>query len=135
MKTIKVVMCKPEKKAYITEISTSLESMQKTVGGLIEFYYLADDIFIVCNDSAKIEHLPASRVIRDSTGKIIEIINGNFFIAKEDLSDDENSDGFLSLSDEEASYYLEKYLYPDDVFLIGGEIVAIPYYGAEEGDK
>lgn len=132
---IKVVMCKPNRKAYITEIDTSLESLQGIVGGLIEFYYLTKDIFLICNDAAKIIGLPSNRVIRDDKGSIIEIINGTFFIAKDDNSDDEESDGFASLSDEEAKEYLEKYLYPDDIFIIGKEVMAFPYYEAEDGDK
>ena len=72
-----------------------------------------------------------NRAIRDEQGSIIEVINGTFFIAKD--NDDEDSDGFESLTDEEAEYYLKKYMYPDDIFLVGNEIVAIPFFEAEEG--
>ena len=130
---INVVMCKPNRKAYITEINTSLESMQQIVGGLIEPYYLTKDVFLICNDEGKIAHFPTNRVIRDENNQIIEIINGTFFIAKDDGDENEESDGFTSLSDEEAKYYLEKYLYPDDIFLLGKEVIAFPYYEAEDG--
>jgi len=132
---IKVVMCQPGKKAFITNINTSLESLQSTVGGLIEPYYLDENIVLWCNDEGKIRNLPLNRAILDEEGKIIEVIAGTFFIAKDDGSEDEDSDGFTDLSDDEANQYLERYLYPDDIFFVGNEIIAIPYYGAEEGGQ
>ncbi|MBR3584900.1 MAG: DUF3846 domain-containing protein, partial [Oscillospiraceae bacterium] len=59
--TIKVVMCEPGKKAYITDISNDLQKMQKTVGGLIELYYLTEDVFLVCNDEHKINGMQMNR--------------------------------------------------------------------------
>ena len=129
MKTIKAIICEPGKKAYVKEISTDLKALQGIVGGLIEFFYLSDHVFLVCNDEGKIINLPMNRVIRDEQGSIIEVINGTFFIAKD--NEDEDSDGFESLTTEEVEFYLKKYLYPDDIFLVGNQIMAFPYYEAE----
>lgn len=124
-KTIKVVMCEPDKAAYITDISNDLQKMQKTVGGLIELYYLTEEVFLVCNDEHKINGMKMNRSITNEDGNVIEFICGPFFIAK----DDPDGEGDIcSLSWEEAERYREKYLFPEDIFLVGSQIMAFPYY-------
>ena len=123
--TIKVVMCEPGKKAYITDISNDLQKMQKTVGGLIELYYLTEDVFLVCNDEHKINGMQMNRTITNEEGNVIEFICGPFFIAKDDP---EGEGEICSLSWEEAEHYREKYLFPEDIFLVGSQIMAFPYY-------
>ena len=52
---INVVLCEPGKKARVTTIMNSLESLQKMVGGYIEAVYPFDDpVAIVCNEEGKI---------------------------------------------------------------------------------
>ena len=124
-KTIRVVMCEPGKRACTKEINTDLHSMQEIVGGFIELYYLTEDVFLVCNDEHKINGMQMNRTITNEEGKIVEVICGPFFIAK----DDPDGEGEIcSLSWEEAEHYRKKYLFPEDIFLVGSQIMAFPYY-------
>ena len=124
-KTIRVVMCEPGKRACTKEINTDLRSMQEIVGGFIELYYLTEDVFLVCNDEHKINGMKTNRSITNEEGSIIEFICGPFFIAK----DDPDGEGEIcSLSWEEAEHYREKYLFPEDIFLVGSQIMAFPCY-------
>ena len=50
---IRAIMLEPGKCAYETRINTDLNSLQRTVGGLIEVLYLDDDTILVCNDEGK----------------------------------------------------------------------------------
>ena len=43
---MKVVMVEPNKPAYITEIGSDLASMQKAVGGLIEYRYFREEAIL-----------------------------------------------------------------------------------------
>lgn len=128
-KKITAVICKPGKYAYKAEIGTDLNSLQSIVGGFIEFYSLTDRISLICNEEGKLIGLPLNRAIRDEDGRIIEVIAGSFIIVKEIewTEDDIDDDGLTSLSDEEVQMYLEKFHNPDDVFIVGHEIIAIPY--------
>ena len=58
---IKVVLLEPDKEAQITEIETTLESMQHLVGdGFIEaFYPFEEEVCIVCNDEGENQWLAA----------------------------------------------------------------------------
>jgi len=119
-----VIVCPVGKKAYVANIDTSLESLQSMVQGLIEFYYLDDEHFLVCNEEGKLIGLPLNRcIIDDTTMDTVEVIAGNFIIAK--CSDD--GDGFEDLTEEEIDYYMERFLYPEDIFRVGRDIVGIPY--------
>ena len=122
---IRTVVCEPGKRAYISEIGSDLHSMQKVVGGLIEIYYLSEDVFLVCNDEGKINGMKANRTIRNEEGVIVDIICGPFFIAKDDP---EGEGEICSLSEEEAERYKERFFYPEDIFLVGDEIISFPYY-------
>ncbi len=124
-KTIRVVMCEPGKRACTKEINTDLRSMQEVIGGGIELYFLTDDIFLVCNDEGKINGMPMNRTIANENGEIVDFVCGPFFIAK----DDPDGEGEIcSLSWEEAEHYRQKYLFPEDIFLVGSQIMAFPYY-------
>ena len=126
--TIRVVMCEPGKKACITTIHKDLRSMQNIVGGLIEIYYLTENIFLVCNDEGKVNGMQGNRSVKDENGNIVEYICGPFFIAK-DAPDAEN--GICGLSYEEAVHYEQQYLFPEDIFLVGNRVMAFPYYFAD----
>ena len=48
---MKVIMVEPLKPAYVAEIGTDLESMQKAVGGDIETVYpYTDPLVLVCDE-------------------------------------------------------------------------------------
>ena len=120
---IRVVLVEPGKLARIAEVGTTLDAMQRTVGGDIEAYYpFEEQVCIVCNEEGKINGLPLNRAIRDAdTGDIADIIAGTFFIC------DCSGESFGSLSQEQQKRYLEKYRLPERFFRIGENIEAVPY--------
>ena len=94
--TMQVVLVKPNKKAEIAEINTSLKEMQKIVGGNIEAMYpYEEEVAIVCNEEGKICALPLNRAVYSDEKEMIDIIAGNFFICG--LCEDD----FCSLNDEQ----------------------------------
>lgn len=61
---MKVVMVEPGQYAYITEIGSGLDSLQKAVGGLIDCAYpWKDKACIVCNDEGLINGMPMNRTV------------------------------------------------------------------------
>lgn len=58
MKKIKVFIKRPGAVPYSTNISNSLENLQKTVGGYIETATVAEDFTIICNEEGLINDLP-----------------------------------------------------------------------------
>lgn len=56
---IKVMICRAGAKAELAEIENSLQSMEKTVGGLIDPVLLdTNNILLICNEEALIRKLP-----------------------------------------------------------------------------
>ena len=121
--TIQVVLVEPGKLARIAEVGTTLEAMQRTVGGSIEAYYpFEEQVCIVCNDEGKINGLPLNRAIRDEdTHEIVDAIAGTFFIC------DCRKESFSSLSKEQQNRYLEKYRFPERFFRTRDGIESVPY--------
>ena len=63
---ITVIMCEPDKKAYVTEIGNELSDLQAAVDGCIEaFYPFESEECIVCNDEGKINGMELNRAIRE----------------------------------------------------------------------
>ena len=59
-----VVLLEPGKMARVATIDSSLEGMQKVVGGLIEpFYPWEEQVCIICNEEGKINGMPLNRAI------------------------------------------------------------------------
>ena len=121
--TIQVVLVEPGKLARIAEVGTTLDAMQRTVGGDIEAYYpFEEQVCIVCNEEGKINGLPLNRAIRDEdTGDIADIIAGTFFIC------DCSGESFGSLSQEQQKWYLEKYRLPERFFRSRDGIGSVPF--------
>ena len=121
--TIQVVLVEPGKLARIAEIGTTLDAMQRTVGGSIEAYYpFEEQVCIVCNDEGKINGLPLNRAIRDAeTHEIVDAIAGTFFIC------DCNGKSLDSFSKEQQKRYLEKYRFPERFFRTRDGIESVPY--------
>ena len=70
----------PGQYARMTTIGSSLEDMQKVVGGYIqEAPFFRDPVTLVCNEGQNFG-LPLNRAIRDDDGKIIDVVAGTFFI-------------------------------------------------------
>lgn len=56
---IKVFIKRPDaEKWYCTNISNTLENLQKTVGGDIETYSICTDMVIICNEEGRLRELP-----------------------------------------------------------------------------
>ena len=121
--TIRVVLVESGKLARIAEIGTTLDAMQRTVGGDIEAYYpFEEQVCIVCNEEGKINGHPLNRAIRDAdTGDIADIIAGTFFIC------DCSGESFGSLSTEQQKRYLEKYRLPERFFRSRDGIGSVPF--------
>lgn len=121
--TIQVVLVEPGKLARIAEVGTTLDAMQRTVGGDIEAYYpFEEQVCIVCNEEGKINGLPLNRAIRDAdTGDMADIIAGTFFIC------DCSGESFGNLSTEQQKCYLEKYRFPERFFRTRDGIESVPY--------
>ena len=121
--TIQVVLVEPGKLARIAEVGTSLDAMQRTVGGDIEACYpFEEQVCIVCNDEGKINGLPLNRAIRDEeTHEIVDAIAGTFFIC------DCSGESLGSLSNEQQKRYLEKYRLPERFFRTRDGIESVPY--------
>lgn len=105
---IKVIVCQPHNKAFITTLSNTLEAKQKVVEGWIEAIYPWEDkVALVCNEEGKYNGSELNRALYDEDGNMIDIIAGTFFICG--LTDED----FGSLSDELAEKYMKKFLYPE----------------------
>ena len=91
-----VLLVKANQRPQEVTITDSLESEQKLVGGMIELYMpFDDDAAIICNEEGKLIGLPLNRAIYDSSGSLVEIIAGDFFICRAPA----DSDRFESLTE------------------------------------
>lgn len=110
--TVRSIKCEPHKEAVECALDSSLEGMQKAVGGLIEFVYPFDkEVAILCNDEGKLIPLDTSRPILDDDNVLIDLIAGTCYIVGL------GNDGDLrDLTDAEMKFYLNYYRYPIYVF-------------------
>lgn len=124
VKTISVLLIQPEKYPRMVEIEDSLEAMQAVVGGDIEEYMpFEDEVAIICNEEGKVNGLPLNRAVYDSDHQMIDIMAGDFFIAYAPIS----AEKFLSLPDDMAKKYSEKFRYPENFFRTENGIKAVPF--------
>lgn len=128
--TIKVVMLEPGKEAYVTDVGTRLEDLQKTVDGFIEAYYpFEEEVCIVCNEEGKINGSAPCRGIYGDDGQLMDIVFGKFFIC------DCSGENFGSLSKEQLEKYTEQYRYPERMVRVNNEIHAIKYDPSERKEE
>ena len=107
---MKILVIKPMQTPKVKEIESSLESMQKEVGGYIQAIYpFEDSVALICNEEGKLLGLPLNRALRDESGEIYDIVCGTFFLCSAP-PDEEN---FSSLSDEQIEYYTKLYQHPE----------------------
>lgn len=124
MKTISVLLVQPNKYPKMIEIEDSLEAMQSVVGGDIEEYMpFEDEVAVICNEEGKINGLPLNRAIYAEDKEMIDIIAGDFFIAYAPVS----SEKFLSLPDDMAKKYSEKFHSPERFYKGADGIKAVPF--------
>ena len=89
-------------KPWDVYIYDTLAGMQETVNGSIEYFEPWDDhIAIVCNEEGKINGMRPNRKVYSESGRLLDIIYGDFFIIG---VDDEG--GNVSLTDEQVNKYM-----------------------------
>lgn len=113
-KKIKIMVFEPSKEIIpakppiVKEIDSSLESMQKVVGGWIQALYPWDDpIALVCNEEGKLMGLTPNRLLLDDEGTPYDLLVGTFFLVGANPEEEE----FSSLSDEYIASFLEEKTY------------------------
>lgn len=107
---MKILVIKPMQTPKVKEIESSLESMQKEVGGYIQAIYpFEDSVALICNEEGKLIGLPLNRALRDESGEIYDIVCGTFFLCSAP-PDEEN---FSSLSDEQIEHFSKLYQHPE----------------------
>ena len=107
---MKVLVIEPVKAPFVKEIDSSLESMQKVVGGYIQALFpFEDPVALVCNEEGKLLGLPLNRALRDEDGNVYDIISGTFFLC----SAPPDQETFASLSDDEILHFTERFKYPE----------------------
>ena len=122
MNPIRILVIPPEASPYPTEIPHTLAAMQSIVGGDIEALYPFDDpVGIICAESGKLVGLPPNRALRDSDGKIYDVIAGTFFLAGLDAAN------FTSLPDDLLEKYTNRFRFAEIFIKVNGEIHAISY--------
>lgn len=106
---MKVVIVEPGKAAYVAEIKSDLDGMQKVVGGFIEPIYYLDEpnVVMIGNEEAKLTGLEGNRRF----GKAI--VAGTFFICGQT----EGEDGYIfcSLPDELCDKYVKQFAIPEEI--------------------
>lgn len=103
---MQVVIVEPEKKPRVQSIEDSLASMQEIVGGTIQAVYPFDEpVALICNDEGKLLNLPLNRALRDSDGRVYDIVAGTFFLCGATAS----SDRFDSLTEEQVQHFLKRF--------------------------
>ena len=121
---IQVLLCEPHKKAHITTIANTLQSLQQTVGGCIEALYpYSDSVAVICNDKGKINGLELNRTLRDEDGRVYDIVAGTFLVVG--LADEH----FTSLTPELQKKYTQLFEYPEMFIRVGSMILAMPEEG------
>ncbi len=127
-KMITVVKVEPGKLARTAEIDTSLEGLQRAVGGLIETYYpFEEEVCIVCNDEGKYNGMRPCRAIYGDEHQLMDIVFGPFFIC------DCSGEDFGSLNPKQIAKYTEMFRQPEHFFRKNGEIIAVPYEPRPQG--
>ncbi|MGI6033855.1 MAG: DUF3846 domain-containing protein [Coriobacteriales bacterium] len=110
MKTWKVVVAEPGKKAEVREIPATYKALADLVGGPLEVTDpISDDTAVICNEMGKLIGLAPNRGMYSSDGKLHDVYFGTIvFIGAR--PDDED---FSSLTDMEAALYLMIYGDPE----------------------
>lgn len=104
-KKLTVVMVKPHKTPYVTEIADELSALQRCVGGYIEVVGNGDGTLIICNEEGKLQGLEGNRRIHDG----MSIIAGTFFVVGDD------GENFRSLTESEVMRYMDRFKNPEDI--------------------
>ncbi len=119
---ITVLVVEPERKPYTKVIDSTLESLQREVGGYIQAIYpFEDEVAIICDEQAKLSSKSLNRSLRDDTGEIYDIIAGTFLVVG--LTEE----NFGSLNDEQQKKYSRYFEMPEFFISCNGKVLAIPF--------
>lgn len=122
-----VLVVEPEKKPYVKEISSSLDSLQKEVGGFIEAVYpFEDPVAIICDDEAKLKGSQLNRALRDDDGNVYDILAGTFIMTGLGETD------FASMSEDMLKKYSEHFGTPEAFINLGGHVMVVPITARRE---
>lgn len=103
---MKALICEPKKNCYEKEIETDLKSLQKIVGGYIEFVCpFNDNVAIICNEEGKLTGLEPNRVLTNDGFIPYDYVCGTFIFIGLNNDDDENDDDFSSLTNNQIKKY------------------------------
>lgn len=120
---MQVVIVEPEKKPRVQSIEDSLASMQEIVGGTIQAVYPFDEpVALICNDEGKLLSLPLNRALRDSDGRVYDIVTGTFFLCGATAS----SDRFDSLTEEQVQHFLKRFSASEQFVRVGDAVFVLP---------
>lgn len=107
---MRIVLCRANEDAIITDVDNNYEVSSALVGGLIECIYPFDDnVVLVCNDEGKLNGMPFNRYLKHDNGVPYEAIMGDFFIVGDNLDGD-----FTDLTEAQAETYKKIFLHPDE---------------------
>ena len=106
---IKLLEIAPMEKPRLIEVPHTLEVLQELVGGTLQAVYPWDQdyVAVLCDDEGKFKGYPANRVLEDEDGEPYDILVGTFYIVGLGRED------FISISDELADKYAEKFKHPE----------------------
>ena len=102
---MRVLIVEPMKPPVVKDIPGTLESMQATVGGLIQAVYpFKEPVALICNDEGKLMNLPANRYVPE----LPDIICGTFFLCNAPPG----SGHFASLTEKQINRYTQRFATP-----------------------
>ena len=120
---MQVVIVEPKKKPTVQNIDDGFEAMQKIVGGTIQAIYpFEEPIALICNDEGKLLNLPLNRALRDSDGRVYDIVAGTFFLCGATAS----SDRFDSLTEEQVQHLLKRFSASEQLVRVGDAVFVLP---------
>lgn len=120
---MQVVIVEPKKKPTVQNIDDGFEAMQKIVGGTIQgIYPFEEPIALICNDEGKLLNLPLNRALRDSDGRVYDIVAGTFFLCGATAS----SDRFDSLTEEQVQHFLKRFSASEQFVRVGDAVFVLP---------
>ena len=105
---MQVVIVEPKKKPTVQNIDDGFEAMQKIVGGTIQAIYpFEEPIALICNDEGKLLNLPLNRALRDSDGRVYDIVAD-------------------SLTEEQVQHFLKRFSASEQFVRVGDAVFVLP---------
>ena len=112
------LVVEPGKKPYVKEITFSLESLQKEVGGDIQAIYpFHEPVALICDEEGKLNGKPLNRTLRDEDGQIYDVLAGPFLVVG--LGEDR----FSALEPRLVEKFSEHFMKPELFAQINGKLV------------